>query len=642
MLPNENASTDVMNSALGTRKYVIACPNCGAYTEASKGFLGIFGKTRKITCGGCHQEYKIKENKMATKTCPHCGSGVVYDQTKGEEAVCPVCHKQINARGSLGSMTSISCPTCGCHHNVDKNAGEFVCPLCDTVIDVQKAISMKTERESGLAGLIKYEGSNDVFVFRHPIEDFNMGSQLIVNESQEAVFFKDGRALDLFGAGRYTLATQNLPMLGELYKLPFGDDTIFHSQIYFVNLTTQMGIKWGTDSKVRLFDPGSGLHIEIGANGSFNLRVINSRKLIVKLVGTEGVLSQKDIVAGGDAYETTGMQGKFRSLVMSEVKANLARIIREEQINILEVDEKIRFIADKMIEPINEALGEYGLAIPEHEFYINRIVTPDDDPNFVRLKEQFAAKTLKVREEEILRAEAEAAQGRKLIEAQTEAQLKIVGAQAEAEAEKLKGYAEADIMRAKGYTYQQETARQVGLEAMKNGIGGGEGGGIGDIAGLGISLGAMGGVMNLTKESLNPLLNNSAQIGADFGQPVGNNANVGWNCSCGEKNITRNFCPECGAKKPEPEKSWNCSCGEKNITRNFCPECGAKRPEPEKGWDCSCGEKNILSKFCPECGAKKPEPEAAPADLGWDCACGEKNIKAKFCPECGTKRPENK
>lgn len=74
MLQNENTSADVMNSALGTRKYVIACPNCGAYTEASRGFLGIFGKTRKITCGGCHQEYKIKENKMATKTCPNCGS----------------------------------------------------------------------------------------------------------------------------------------------------------------------------------------------------------------------------------------------------------------------------------------------------------------------------------------------------------------------------------------------------------------------------------------------------------------------------------------------------------------------------------------------------------------------------------------
>lgn len=72
--------------------------------------------------------------------------------------------------------------------------------------------------------------------------------------------------------------------------------------------------------------------------------------------------------------------------------------------------------------------------------------------------------------------------------------MKIVGAQAEAEAEKLKGYAEADIMRAKGYTYQQETARQVGLEAMKNGIGGGEGGGISDIAGLGISLALWAGL----------------------------------------------------------------------------------------------------------------------------------------------------
>ena len=160
----------------------------------------------------------------------------------------------------------------------------------------------------------------------------------------------------------------------------------------------------------------------------------------------------------------------------------------------------------------------------------------------------------------------------------------------------------------------------------------------GDIAGLGVTLGAMGGVMNLTRDALNPIMNNSTQLGADFGAVVAGQVPADtWNCACGEKNITRKFCPECGAKKPEPVIGWNCACGEQNITRNFCPECGAKKPEPVVGWDCSCGEKNILRNFCPECGAKKPEPV-----VGWDCSCGEKEITRNFCPNCGNKRLESK
>lgn len=630
---------DLMNNALGTKTYVIACPYCGAYTEASRGFLGIFGATRKITCGGCHKEYKISETKITTKQCPHCGNGVMFDQSQGDDALCPVCHKPINTRESLGTLEDISCPTCGCRHSVNKNAKKLICPLCDTMIDVQQQIAKVEEGRKSVASLIKYEGSNDVFVYRHGIEDFKLGSQLIVNESQVAIFFKDGRALDEFGAGRYTLATQNLPLIDELYKLPFGDNTVFHSQIYFVNMTTQMGIKWGTDSKVRLFDPGSGLHIELGACGSFNLRVIQPRKLILKLVGTESILKQSDIVEDGNSYGTSGMIGKFKSLVMSEVKSNLAHIIKTENINILEIDEHIRFLSEKMISPINEALAEYGLGIPDHEFYITRVITPDEDPNFRRLKEQYAEKTLRVREEEIRKAEAEAAQGRKLVEAQTEAQIKLVGAQADAEAYKMKAFAEAAEMQAKGYTYQQETARQVGMEAMKNGISGsGSGGGIGDIASLGVTLGAMGGVVNLTKDALNPIVNNSVQMGANLGAVVNNNSDNTWNCSCGEKNITRKFCPECGSPKPEPVKvdTWDCFCGAKGIMSKFCPECGAKKPETPKPWTCSCGASGITSKFCPECGAKKPE-----IPVTWNCSCGAKDITSKFCPECGSKRMDN-
>lgn len=623
------------------KKFVIECPSCGTCNEASTGF---FAK-KKIPCT-CGYVINVKTDKVSSKKCSSCGRMVVYDQSKGEEAVCPVCKTQINTRESLSSMIEFSCPSCSCHLSAEKGAVTYTCPLCDTTINVEERVLKEELKNKGLASVIKYEGGNDAFVWKHPIENFNLGSQLIVHESQEAIFFRDGQALDLFGAGRYTLATQNLPLLEDLYKLPTNMDTVFHSEVYFINMTTQMGIKWGTDSKIRLFDPASGIHIEIGASGNFNLRVSDSRRLLVKVVGTTGELHQEDI-AGGEGVDSQYMRGKFRALIMTKVKSHLAKAIKDLNINILEIDAYMDELSEQMRVLINDTLVDYGLTIPE--FYITNILTPDDDPNYIKLKQQFADKTLLVRQEEVLRAEAEAARSRKMVEAETEAQLKMLSArgeaealkiqkQAEAESYRMQAYAEADEMRAKGYTYQQETARQVGLEAMQNGLTGGSagaggadgsggGGFFGDLASLGVTLGAVGGVVNMTKDALNPILGTASEIGASVGNiidgkipdgqmPLGQNP-AGQNPSV--QNLSGQVSLEQIPTGQNPESSiqnantWDCQCGETGLTSAFCPACGTKRPEvqPEQKavtWNCpNCGKTELSSAFCPECGQKKPD-----------------------------------
>ena len=431
-----------------------------------------------------------------------------------------------------------------------------------------------------ITSLIKYEGDNSTFIWKHPNEDFNSLSQLIVHESQEAVFFMNGQALDLFGAGRYTLDTQNIPGIGKALNRTIDAKTPFHCEVYFVNMATQMGVKWGTDTKVRLFDPASGLYMELGASGDFNIRVTDSRKLLLKIVGTTGGLKQSELL-------TTDGRALFRGMVMTQVKSYLAQTIKEKNINVMEIDAQLLTLSEGLREKINVYLAEYGLTMPE--FFVSRIVTPDDDPNYRRMKEQYAAQYLNVREEEIRKRTVEAEAQRKFVEAETAAKLKAISAKGEAEALLIQKQAEADAyrmqaeaealeMKMKGYTYQQETARQVSLEAMQNGIpgGGGASGTVGDLAGLGIGLGALGGVVGMAKEVVTPMMD----MGKEMGAGLAGSAMSGKCAKCGALlPAGAKFCMECGEKVAPavPDGMMVCpKCGKVVSKGNFCPECGEK------------------------------------------------------------------
>ena len=185
--------------------------------------------------------------------------------------------------------------------------------------------------ELSIAQIIKYEGDNSTFVWKHPSEDFNTSTQLIVHESQEAIFFMNGQALDLFGAGRYTLETENIPLIRKVANLPTGGQTPFHCEVYFINKTEQMAIRWGTDSKVQYLEPTYKFPISIGASGEMSLSVSDSRKLLIKLVGTEAFLGQAKLIQF------------FRAFLMTRVKTYIAQTMAANAINIFEADAVANF-----------------------------------------------------------------------------------------------------------------------------------------------------------------------------------------------------------------------------------------------------------------------------------------------------------
>lgn len=377
---------------------------------------------------------------------------------------------------------------------------------------------------SQICEVIKYEGDNNTFIWKHPSEDFNSLTQLIVHESQEALFFMNGQALDLFGAGRYTLETQNIPKIGKFLNRTTGDQTPFHCEVYFINKTVQMGLKWGTDSKVRYIDPDFGIPIELGASGEMNMKVDDSRKLLIKLVGTMKGIAWEE--RGQDF--TKSLQNSFRPLISTVVKSNLSQAIKSGQFDILEVDEHLEELSGILGEKIAIGFEEYGLTIPQ--FYLTTIVFPETDPNFKRLRElhSISLQTRMIKAEATVRtaraqaeAEVTAAERETELERQTtqtevakrEAERKIIGAQAEAEATRQAGFAEAQVMQAQGITkkdYVQAEVQKAFAEGMGN-MGSGGGGGtspaadmVGIMAGMkaaGMMMGQMEGMFGSTPQN---------------------------------------------------------------------------------------------------------------------------------------------
>ena len=224
-----------------------------------------------------------------------------------------------------------------------------------------------------IADVIKYEGDNSTFIWKHPSEDFNSLTQLIVHESQEAIFFMNGQALDLFGPGRYTLETQNIPIIGRLLNRITGDPSPFHCEVYFINKTEQMSVKWGTDSKVQYMEPTYGFPISIGASGEMSLRVEDSRKLLLKLVGTEDFLGQQKLA------------GYFRAFLMTRVKSYIAQVMKSDRISVFEIDEHMGAFSENLHRMLTPDFSDYGISL--ERFFVTNIVKPDGDRQYEKFKE---------------------------------------------------------------------------------------------------------------------------------------------------------------------------------------------------------------------------------------------------------------
>ncbi len=370
--------------------------------------------------------------------------------------------------------------------------------------------------------VVKYNGKPNTMAWKYPSEELGTWTQVIVNETQEVVFVKEGKVLDVLGAGRHTLSTDNIPLLSKLINLPFGGKSPFTAEIWYINKIVTLDVKWGTAPAIQLQDPKYHVFVPVTAFGQFGIQVSDSKKFLTKLVGTL------------PSFDHDVLVKYFRGLLVSNAKNVISGYLVKKDISILEINAYISEISEELEKKLRPEIEKFGIDLVN--FYVTSIESPEDDSAVIKLKEALARR----------------------------AEMDIVG---------------YDYGTARSFDTLETAAKNEGTGAnlMNAGIGLGMGFGIGGQ--FGNQMGNVASKMNTNTGTKAKEMIKCQKCGADveenqkFCSACG--AKIGNFCkACGTRlNKKQKYCPECGALQ-----ILVCPNCKKEIDENakFCPECGEK------------------------------------------------------------------
>lgn len=371
-----------------------------------------------------------------------------------------------------------------------------------------------------LLDVVQWDNKPGEVIFKFEEGAIALGSQLIVKEGQEAIFFKNGQALDSYGPGRHTLSTGNVPILEKLVNLPFGGKTPFPAEVYFINKTEIPNLKWGTKQPMQLMDPVYNLPVPIRAFGSYSIRINDIKSFLITATGT------------WRAFTTEAIGTAFRDMaILPKVQDLVAEFMIKQNITVLKLPAYYDEIGAGGKAKLGDDFTSFGVELVR--FAVESINIPDDDENVKRLKKALADK----------------------------AEMNIMG---------------DDYKVKRTFDTMEKAASNEGM------AGGMVGAGMG--VGMGQQMGAMmGSVMGNAGAGQGqqvpcPKCNAMNQAGAKFCASCGGQMQVPQAaCPACKAQIPAGvkFCPSCGANL-QASKCKNCNA-DLQPGAKFCPECGAQQ-----------------------------------------------------------------
>ncbi len=224
-----------------------------------------------------------------------------------------------------------------------------------------------------LIDIVKYQAEENEFIWKFPSNDLRIGTQVVVNPAQHAFFVKGGVVLDEFTSGTYTVKTENIPLLNKIINLPFGGNSPFQAEVWYVNLISKLDNKWGTTTPILLEDPKYAVIIPVRAFGQYGFKISNPRTFLENLTGNLTSFSAEKI------------QEYFKGKIISSLTSLISKKIIKESISILEINVFLEELSLFCQENILEEFKKFGLEIVN--FYIMSINVPNDDTSVVKLKE---------------------------------------------------------------------------------------------------------------------------------------------------------------------------------------------------------------------------------------------------------------
>jgi membrane protease subunit (stomatin/prohibitin family) len=221
--------------------------------------------------------------------------------------------------------------------------------------------------------VVKYQSDDYNLVYKFPSEDLRYGTQLVVNTSQMAFFIKGGEILDEFQSGTHTLKSDNIPILNKLINIPFGGNSPFQAEVWFVNLISFMDLKWGTSAPIQLEDPKYGVIVPIRAFGQYGYKINEPRLFLKTLVGNMSSFSVEKV---NDYFK-----GKVLSMLVSLISSKLTK----DNISILEINTLLNEMSEYAFQSLNLEFNKFGIELTNFNFISINI--PENDESLIKLKE---------------------------------------------------------------------------------------------------------------------------------------------------------------------------------------------------------------------------------------------------------------